>query len=118
MVSQPALQIILLLRSHHVSTHSSDNLIPERRVMFDGGEDVAVTVVDVIAKERGNPSPRSSRASTRPSISTVSTESSKHNADGTTRNGWGTFVLCDCIVRLHSDGRLLIFDCTDGLLSG
>lgn len=94
-------------------TTSADNLIAETRVTFDGSEDVAVAVVDVIARERGEPVSELVSSIDEAVDPDALNRIVRPHADGSTRTGWVTFFLCDCMVRLYSDGRLQIFDCTD-----
>lgn len=97
---------------------SPDTLIAETRVTFDGREDVAVTVVDAIATERDKPvSALVSRIDDAVDPDALN-RIVQPLPDGTRRTGWVTFFICDCMVRLHSDGRLQIFDCPDGPASG
>lgn len=89
---------------------SPDDLVAESRVTFDGPEDVAVSVVDVIAKEGEEPVTelvsRIDEAVDPDALNRIV----RPHSDGTTRNGRVTFILCDYLVRLHSDGRLQVFD--------
>lgn len=97
---------------------SPGTLIAETQVTFDGREDVAVTVVDAIATERDEPVTelvsRIDEAVDPDALNRII----RPLPDGTRRTGWVTFFLCDCLVRLHSDGRLQIFACRDGPASG
>lgn len=88
----------------------ADDLVHESRIRYDNGADVAVTIVDVLAEVQNQPvtdllssiddavDPGALDRIVRPL------------PDGTPRNGWVTFALCDCTIRLYGDGRLQIFD--------
>lgn len=95
-------------------TLSPDNRLVDTQVTFDGRGDVAVMVVDEISEERDE--------SVTALVSRID-EAVDPDAlnrivrplpDGTSRTGRVTFFFCDCLVRLHSSGRLQIFDCRDG----
>lgn len=89
---------------------SSHNLVAESWVTFDGPEDVAVSVVDVIARESGEPVTelvsRIDEAVDPDALNRIV----RPLSDGTTRSGLVSFVLCGYLVRLHSDGHLQVFD--------
>lgn len=89
---------------------TTDNLVHESYVSYEAREEVSVTIVDVISEIRNQPAtdlvPRIDRAIDPDALDRIV----RPLPDGTPRNGWVTFRVCECLVRLHGDGLLRIYD--------
>lgn len=93
---------------------TDDNLVYETRIEYRGTEEVAVIIVDAIADVKDVPVAnlvgRIDDAVDPDALDRIV----RPLPDGTPRSGRVTFSLCDCTVRLSGDGRLQIFEGSEG----
>lgn len=95
-------------------TQTPDQLVHESRITYDGGQEVSVTVVDVISRIRDRPVTKLVHRIDEAVDPDALDRIVRPLPDGTPRNGWVTFRVCDCTVRLHGDGLLQIYDFSAG----
>lgn len=113
-------------QSHRNATHESSTVVPrvpgstadqlvhESYISYEAREEVSVTIVDVIAEIRDQPVtdlvPRIDGAVDPDALDRIV----RPLPDGTPRSGMVTFRVGDCLVRLHGDGLLQIYDSPEG----
>lgn len=92
---------------------TADHLVHESYISYEAREEVSVTIVDVIAEIRDQPLtelvPRIDGAVDPDALDRIV----RPLPDGTPRTGVVTFSVSDCLVRLHGDGLLRIYDSSE-----